>query len=408
MVYVVQPVLYDMTHRVVRGLAEGSMTRWGGVVRMAKGYPGAGEIVTFLKEIPVGNTALQPANLTTQVLTGARTLSQVNQGLAIVTHLSQVAAAASVLNLGVSVVGFAIIAHKLNRLQDCMTQLSLLVEHGLKDVTNRLDNIQRSLIELRFISLTNTAMLEEALANLAAVRNDLFNDKAARVMSWMDRLRRESQPTDAVLRDAAHAFDETRRWLACSIDSAAITADRCQGLADVMLRYRLWCMTCAGEVAVARRMGEAEWAATLSRDAGLQSRQWARRWAESLAPPQELGGVLRFGWTCFDETVPTEVRTRLYRLQTGQEATSAEEAVHFDEGGRQVAYSLPELPPGWVEQQAACASLLDFAEEATERLEALGDEMAYCQVRRIGYDRWEALPLPEQHEGLALVELTAA
>src|SRR5437763_578572 len=99
----VLPVLLEVPSAIQRGLATGLYERWGGVVRVAAGRPNGGEVVTHLREVGrLGDSATHSFRF------------QPPPPLAASLQMTQVAAAAGVLNLGVSAVGFALTLSKLN------------------------------------------------------------------------------------------------------------------------------------------------------------------------------------------------------------------------------------------------------------------------------------------------------
>ena len=154
MAYIVEPLLATLSDEITRGLANGSLQRWGGIIRVTKGYPGAGEIVTHLRDVvsvaSQVSTPASAANLVSSVAANVQ-LHQVSSQLSQVMQLTQVAAAASVLNLGVSAVGFAVMNHKLNRLQESVGKLDGRLVQLAADNSRRFDDIDGKLVELRYL-----------------------------------------------------------------------------------------------------------------------------------------------------------------------------------------------------------------------------------------------------------------
>jgi hypothetical protein len=66
---------------------------------------------------------------------------------------------------------------------------------------------------------------------------------------------------------------------------------------------------------------------------------------------------------------------------------------------------MPALGSEWVERQVALAALLDFAEEATARLESAADELTMCLAEGFRYEDWEALSAPVDSGDLAVIEV---
>lgn len=97
-------VLFETPRQILQGLASGEMVRRGGVIQWAAGSE-KGQVVAWLKEVG-GLERLSPAEIPSA-------LAQQIQQLRFASHA---ALAGQVLNLGVSVMGFAILNAKLNAL----------------------------------------------------------------------------------------------------------------------------------------------------------------------------------------------------------------------------------------------------------------------------------------------------
>lgn len=110
---------------IKNGLADGTFTREGGVVRN-----GNGEIVTFLRESNGLSQELAKGNLPSSPLLSSQMSS--------LRSLSTAALGMQVLNLGVSAIGFAIVISKLNKIQA-----------SLQEIHKKLDEV---LVEVQWIS----------------------------------------------------------------------------------------------------------------------------------------------------------------------------------------------------------------------------------------------------------------
>jgi len=410
MAYIVEPLLATLSDQITRGLANGSLQRWGGIIRVTKGYPGAGEIVTHLRDVvsvaSQVSTPASAANLVSSVAANVQ-LHQVSSQLSQVMQLTQVAAAASVLNLGVSAVGFAVMNHKLNRLQESVGKLDGRLVQLAADNSRRFDDIDGKLVELRYLATLDIQIAQEALAGIEAIRAELFNDKMARIIGWAGRLERTPQPDQQVLENAIHAFDEVRLSLQAGLGVRGLQGGADPRWVDELLRYRLWCTASSAAVLAMRRADQTSHALRLAQEVAAKSRSLAQGWQQSLMPAMELGGVLRLGHSRFhtEEPVLLETRRRLARLQIPGGLTDAELHASSVEVATEVAHALPSLPENWLRVQSSAAAVLDFVEESTERLESTAAEMAFCERRRLRFEQWEGLPLPETSEGLALVRL---
>jgi hypothetical protein len=382
MTYVVEPLLEAKDSKIALGLAEHIYKRWGGVIRMAPGQAGAGSIVAHLRDVaPSG---------------------EMSQALGQVLQMTNVAAAASVLNIGVSAVGFAIMAKKLNRLQGDMNRVLGMLKDSHQEVLAHLSEVEARLVELRLIGLESRGLVREAIAAIGDVRKDLLDGYMARMLAELQHLARQEVVSEQQIEASWKVFTEARIWLESGLDRERVRSAETVKLFDLLVRYRAWCFAAAGEIQLARRAGALAPASEVAQAAAVKGREWASTWTAALVPADEYQGVARFGHTQFVE-VPLETKNRLSRLQFGEEWTASD--VRHIEAAERIARIAPSLPEGWFEKQRALGTVLDFVEETTERVEGIKEETAFCAERRLGYDRWEKLRAPEKHGGLAIIRV---
>lgn len=378
MTYLVEPLLYELRDPIIKGLTSGELWRDGGGIRVAKGYPGAGQFVGHMRELMPGTLA------------GAPGAVQLPHALGALLQITNVAAAASVLNLGVSAVGFAVVARKLDRLQASVDQVLSKQDALHGEVIQGFADVQASLVELRFLALEGRELLSEAVALVREVRRDIFDGYVARIQMEAHAIHRQA-PSDAAFEQARRTFDEARRWFQNDLDRAMGNPEP-RNLLDALVRYRAWCTAVMLELEVLRRMRARRESAELARASGAKSRAFAIAWGKRLVPPEEYGGVFRFGHSRF-ESLPEEVLLRLFELQEGTRSPENRFARTTD-----AAHALAEranaLPADWFARQEAGARVLDFLEETTARLESVAAELEHCDRLRLNYDEWEGLREP--------------
>lgn len=383
-VYVVEPILADPRSVVAIGLRNKTLKRFGGVIRYARGQPGAGRIFAHLRDI-----APEPGAL-------AQPLTQPIEGLLQVTN---VAAAAGILNLGVSAVGFVIMAKKLNRLQRDMNRVLSILDRNHTELLGELAAVKDSLVELRFISLGGQEMLQEAINEVRLVRKDLLDGYLARVITAHAVLRAGRAASAHTVEHALLEFIECRNWLELGLEPPS--RDRASSCFYGLTRFRVWCTAVVGEVQARRLSGDLHGAAECSGAAAKRGRTWAAQWLEALMPRTEHGGVHRLEHSGFG-ALPAETRERLLRLQAGDGADTPPPRERLESALEVVASRDVDLVD-WFLAQAALADVLDFIEEATERIESLHEETAFCAERRLTFDRWEALPSQSNAVPLGLI-----
>ena len=211
--YAVQPLLHELRPDIVEGLYDRTV-RIGGVIRRARGQPGAGQIAAHLREI--GDATPQVRQLRPEF----------SQALS----LTNVGAAASILNLGVSVVGFAIMASKLNRLQRDIDRVLGTLEHHHDETIGHLESIENGLIELRYLGLETRELLLVSLDELRAARSDWLDSYFAQVTAEIELLG-QGKSLGAALDRARRTLREARHFVAMSLERGRINPRRLESAA---------------------------------------------------------------------------------------------------------------------------------------------------------------------------------
>jgi hypothetical protein len=140
---------------IVECLLDGSMTRYGGVIRWSKYTEKAGQIVCHLAETPgltnqLTNIPFSPLLGGTNIIGHGLTyhkLMGIEKTLSSVMGLTQIAAGASVLNLGVSIAGFAYMGYKLHQIQNKLGQIQQSMEAGFERLESGLNRIENQLTQ---------------------------------------------------------------------------------------------------------------------------------------------------------------------------------------------------------------------------------------------------------------------
>ncbi|MEH2443312.1 hypothetical protein [Nostoc sp.] len=109
-------VTFMLADWIIKGIADGTLERVGGVIREV----GSKHIVTWLREkgTPTGNQ-----------------LGEVGRSMLLTQGILQVTSAVSILNLGVSVIGFAVIAQRLKELEQRLQQ----AQKVLNNINRKID-----------------------------------------------------------------------------------------------------------------------------------------------------------------------------------------------------------------------------------------------------------------------------
>ena len=160
---IINPTFLIKDPAIIQGLINGTLTRHGGVIREAA----TGQIVRHLVESPAltgklmtfaANPLLGAASVAVDAVghgVNFHQLNQVKQLLTPILGLSQIAAGASVLNVGISAVGFAYMGYKLNQIQTSLGKMQQSMEAGFKNIDDRLDALSGQLAYLHLLVQEN-------------------------------------------------------------------------------------------------------------------------------------------------------------------------------------------------------------------------------------------------------------
>ncbi len=373
MTYIVEPLLYDASNKVVRGLQDGSLTRWGGVIRRSAGEPGAGRIVAHLRDL-------------------SPTMPPAYEVVGDLLQLRHVSAAASVLNLGVSVVGMVVLGYKIHKLQESMSQMFRVLDQNHRELSGKLDNIQANLVELKYLAIQGNHLMVQAIEETRKIRQDLFFDHLARLLSNHQMLA-ESSTSVTMLETILQSSRETRHAMSLALDAEPLDRRSPHRWPELLTRFRVWCFALSLEVAASRKLGQPKKSHEAAEKAAQLARRWLSTWTTALLPEPRFRGVHRFGFSKF-ESLPREVHERLWRIPVGTPTREIDHDEERLEAAYYVARELPSLPKNWLSEQVALAHMLDFLEETTERLESMSFEMEFCLQEGLSTRGWEELRAP--------------
>lgn len=409
------PVLYVDSAKLISGLLTGQYSRWGGVIRVTKGYAGAGQIVAFLREVPQLMTPVGAAMKALDIISNQRGhmvsqqlmregfhvtqrliqsgFQQTGQQLAQVLAVSSVGAMSSVLNLGVSAAGFYIMNQKLNTISRDVAAINTNMVDGFGRMTSQLNDIGSRLVELRLLALNNSADLRDVLSELHQLSHDQLMGQLASITIATNRLHELPVSDEAARRVYIDTLEREYLTLGGSLNSMTLSMESDpRRFMGAVMRYRGWATAGASLVMAHRAADKLELAASTASQMSSFSRGLVTRWTDTLMPSGELQGVNRFGHTRIRARIPDETFARLQRAQYGD--LDAVEAANLARAGSStIAYERLASDEAWIERQLALANLLDMLEESTERLESLSAQVEYARDNRIGYKGWEALPV---------------
>ena len=393
---------------LIEGLLSGGLKRFGGVVRDAS----SGRIVKHLLEAPSTSNVLMKVPIP-NLLGGVGSvvdaighgvtihkLNQVQKTLSSVLQISQVAAAASVLNLGVSVAGFAYMGYKLNQLQKSMSEMQERMDAGFDRVDKKLNAIAGQLSYLLLLTEANANEQRRIGHSLAELHRAVLVAQLAELQSWLDHLARF--PNDSP-KDAIRSASKVRHLLSDQAERITPLFEPQEMLvADISIRG--WSVAVATEANLLMSMGQHRDARQLIENEHPRFFKLAERWADALIADErpQLHTALRFDTPRFRPFILPERVDRVVRLHRPdrdliderRSRAGEEAALEFE-----MSYNNATLNDAWTHRQLAVAEYLDGLSEMGDRLETIGSFARECEVRNLQSSRL-ALPGPDAAPGI--------
>jgi hypothetical protein len=415
--------LFSPDGPIARGLLDGSLARRGSVVYdiatgkfvkhllevqklplslSPQGIPGIPGVGTFVQGVI---NAAGHATTLHKVHRVHQEVLRVQQTVSAVLQVSQIAAAASVLNLGVSVAGFAYMGYKLNQLQGAISEMKERMDTRFDRVDGKLDAIAGQLGYLAWLTEANREEQQRLGESLAEIHRALLVSELAELQSWLDQLSRF--PDDSP-KDAIRVASKARRVLADQAVRATPALDpRVMLVADVAIRG--WAVATTTEAQLLVQTGRFREAQALVAEEHPRFTQLAGRWGDALVSDTrpQLGTAYRFGTAKFRAHILPERVARIARISTqdstlsdGQRRRALEEAEIEFQMSRNAA-----LPETWIHRQVAIAEYLDGLSELADRIGSVGAFARECEARNVGNGR-ELLPAADSEPGYYLLSAT--
>ncbi|BAY21185.1 hypothetical protein NIES2100_09340 [Calothrix sp. NIES-2100] len=409
---------------IIKGLLDGSMKRYGSVIRWAAGTENAGQIIRHLVEAP---------GVTDKVISGAKVIGEgvnyykllgIEQSLSSVMGLSQIAAGASVLNLGVSILGFAYMGYKLHQIQKQLGHLQQSMEEGfdrieaslyrieggiqegfrqvgasLNRVEQRLDIISGQLGYL-FLLVEDNRKQQQSLAKAISHLHQamLIKEIAALNAELDDRKRFPNESS----RESLKVASRVRLFLANQALQATPELD-----AELMLNTDISIQGCAVATATEAQLlleiGQHQEARELLAVEVPKFQQVAQRWGNELISDENpyLSTTYRFNHPRFQEYITPQRVERIIEISPSDRILSPEDIrskkIHID-----VEFEMShssQWDEAWLHRQIAIAEYLDTLSELSARLDGLQSFAALCESRNVSSSR-DLLPGSNAATGL--------
>lgn len=406
---------------IIKGLLDGSMKRYGSVIRWAAGTVKAGQIVRHLAETPGLTSKLMTVpfdpilagidvighGLTYHKLIGIdRKLIGFEKTLSSVMGLSQIAAGASVLNLGISIAGFAYMGSKLHQVQKTLGHIQQSMEEGFNRIDNRLDIISEQLAYLYLLvedSHQKQKSLAKAISNLHQAM--LIQEIAALKAELDDRSRFPDESRSSALKTASRV----RLFLSNQAMQATPELD-----AEIMLNADVsiqgWAVATATEANLLLEIGKHQEAKELLALEIPQFKQVAERWGKALINDENtyLSTAYRFTNARFKNHIASERVERITEISPSDRTLSPDQIrgkKNYVDVEFEMSYSSAKFDRAWTHRQIAVAEYLDGLSELLARLEGLESFANLCESKGVKSSR-EILPGPDTEPGIYILPST--
>ena len=397
---------------IIKGLLDGSMKRYGSVIRWATGTENAGQVVRHLVESPgLANPVISGAKLIAEGVNYHKIVGM-EKKISSVMGLTQIAAGASVLNLGVSILGFAYMGYKLHRIQKQLGHLQQSMEEGfdrveaslyriesdikesfnqvgasLDRVEHRLDVISGQLGYL-FLLVENNRQKQQNLAKAISNLHQamLIKEIAALNAELDDRKRFPNESS----RESLKVASRVRLFLANQALQATPELD-----AELMLNTDIsiqgWAVATATEAHLLLEIGQPQEARELLALESPKFKQVAERWGNKLITDDNsyLSTTYRFNHPRFQNYITPERVERIIEISPSDRTLSPEhirtKKIHID-----VEFEMShssQWDEAWLHRQIAIAEYLDTLSELSARLDSLQSFAALCETRNVSNSR---------------------
>jgi hypothetical protein len=407
---------------IIKGLLDGSLVRYGGVIRQAAGTSQGGQIVRHLTEAsgltsqlmtlpfsPITGTASLVTNTIGHVATFNklvgidRQLIGLQQTASSILGFSQIAAGASILNIGVSIAGFAYMGYKLHQTQKAIGNLQKSMAAGFDRLEDRLDALSGQLAYLHLI-VEDSREEQQRLGNaIADLHKALLIKNIADLQAELEHLKRfPDDSPKAALKTATSA----RLFLASQATQAPLEFDA-NTLMLVDVSTQGWAVAIATEANLLLQHGQiAEAREVLAREIP-RFQQHAHQWAKSLLNTErpELATAQRFATLHFKNYIAPERVQRITQISPSDRALSSDQIQQKRRGAKvelEMTRTQPQLTSQWKYRQLAIAEYLDTLSELYARLDGLLAFAQLCEQQEVK-SSYELLPDANAKPGLYLL-----
>ncbi|MGM3306055.1 hypothetical protein ACSQ6I_08745 [Anabaena sp. WFMT] len=420
---------------IIQCLLNGSMQRYGSVIRWAVGTEKAGQIVRHLAETPgltnkLVNIGFSPILGGIDVVGHGLTyhkLMGIEKTLSSVMGLTQIAAGASVLNLGVSIAGFAYMGYKLHQIQKKLGQIQQSMEAGFERLESGLNRIENKLtqgfnrVEVSLNRVENNLDIisgQLAYLYLLVEYNRQKQQNLAKAISHIQQamIIKEIASLNAELNDRKLFSNESPRECLKVANRVRLFLSN-QALqinpaldAELMLNTDIaiqgWAVATATEANLLLEIGQHQEARELLTIELDKFQQIAQNWATQLITNENpyLSTTYRFTHSRFQDYITPERVERITQI-CPQDSTLSPEDIRRKKTNIDVEFEMSysgKWDKIWTHRQIAIAEYLDTLSELLARLDSLQSFAVLCESENVKSSK-DILPDENTPPGLYLL-----
>ena len=397
---------------IIQGLADGSLVRYGSVIRNAAGTAQGGQIFGHLAEAPsltnqLMSLPLSPvtssASLATNTIGHAATLNKLaglQQTASSILGFSQIAAGASVLNLGVSIAGFAYMGYKLHQTQKAIDNLQKSMDAGFNRVEERLDQLSGQLAYLHLLVEDSRQKQQELHDAITDLHRAFLIQKIAELQAELETLKRFPNESP---KDALKTASNVRIFLSSQATQAPLKDDA-NTLMLVDVSTQGWAVAIATEANLLLQHGYIQEAQEILNLEVPRFQQHANYWAKTLLNTErsELATAYRFATPYFQQEITFERVQRIIAISPSDNHLSSEKAdqkLLDAEVELKMSRTQPQITEQWKHRQLALAEYLDTLSELSARLDSLREFAQLCEQEGVQSSH-DLLPNHEAETGI--------
>ena len=411
---------------IIKGLRDGLMKRCGSVIRWAAGTEKAGQIVSHLAETPGITSKLMTVPFS-PILGGIdiighgltyHKLMGIEKILSSLMGLTQIAAGASVLNLGFSIAGFAYMGYKLHQIPKTLGNIQQSMEAGFNRVEAGLNRIENNLnagfnhLDERLDIISGQLaylylLVEDSRQKQKSLAKAISHLHQAMLIKEIADLKAELDDRSRFPNESPRSTIKTASRVRLFLSNQAIQATP-ELDAEIMLNADVsiqgWAVATATEANLLLEIGKHQEAKELLAVEVPQFKQVAARWYQALINNENtyLSTAYRFSNSRFNNHITPERVERITQISTSDRALSPEQIrrkktdvdVEFD-----MSYNATKFDENWTHSQIAVAEYLDSLSELSARLESLESFADLCESKGVKSSR-EIMPGDDAKPGI--------